>query len=88
MKAGKGRDRRCSELNIVCNGDGTGAERGQGLTSLSACGSTQNLHLLSPHPELPGHAEVTYSVRMDRSCAMALSGSAGARPDGTLQSQR
>lgn len=30
----------------------------------------------------------TYSVRTERSWAMALSGSVGARPDGTLHSQR
>lgn len=41
---------------------------------------------------LPAHrgpvGGVTYSVRMERSWAMALSGRAGASPDGMLQSQR
>lgn len=39
-------------------------------------------------PQVARQAQGTYSVRMESSWAIALSGSAGASPDGTLQSQR
>lgn len=55
---------------------------------LSASILTQSLHWLSPLPPVVWQIQGTYSVRMERSWAMALSGSAGASPDGTLQSQR
>lgn len=44
--------------------------------------------LALPLPPVVWQVQVTYSVRMERSWAMALSGSAGASPDGTLQIQR
>ena len=71
-RRGDGSSRPCSVLDTLHNS----SERGSVWCRLSA--SIQVIW----------QARVTYSVRTERSWAMALSGSAGASPDGTLQSQR